>query len=367
GTSAAGGAKKDDDEEDDVDDEIREEDLEGIVDTFSDDEGDKAAQDSFINNEAAAGDRQALKDMVRRVREGFGDERGGGRGRGGNARGNLRLDELTRADKSTRGEARRLGLLNSDEEWSDDEKAEAGKGAGAKDDLEELDEVQLGELLAREQRARHMGLSQTAVEYLESSDSEGEGDNGAADGDAKADGEEEEEADRREEARVQKLWVKRAKRRRVLAEVEQSAAGGDSQGPEVLMQEDEDSQAILSLLQCTNSRLGFSGSTGGGGVAGADGTAGSAAAAGDSGGASTSGGGRRRARDEYSGELNPQEVANGFGMGMSSKPIKRSKSDSKDPGDGTTAEARARMDRAFTMPQFVTSVAGYGGSARAKQ
>lgn len=87
-------------------------DLEGIVDTFSDDEGDKAAQDTFLNKEAEAGDRQALKDMVRRVREGFGDERGGGRGRGGNARGNLRLDELTRADKSTRGEARRLGLLN---------------------------------------------------------------------------------------------------------------------------------------------------------------------------------------------------------------------------------------------------------------
>lgn len=88
--------------------------------------------------------------------------------------------------------------------------------------------------------------------------------------------------------------------------------------------QDEDSQAILSLLQCTNSRLGFSGSTGGGGgVAGADSNAGSAAAAAvDSGGASTSsGGGRRRARDEYSGELNPQEVANGFGMGMSSKVI----------------------------------------------
>lgn len=82
------------------------------MDSFSDDEGDKTAQDNFITSEAAAGDRQALKDMVRRVREGFGDERGGGRGRGGNARGNLRLDELTRADKSTRGEARRLGLLN---------------------------------------------------------------------------------------------------------------------------------------------------------------------------------------------------------------------------------------------------------------
>lgn len=87
-------------------------DLEGIVDTFSDDEGDKAAQDSYINDENAEGDRRQLKEMVRRVREGFGEERGGGRGRGGNARGNLRLDELTRPDKRSRGEARQLGLLN---------------------------------------------------------------------------------------------------------------------------------------------------------------------------------------------------------------------------------------------------------------
>lgn len=81
------------------------------MDTYSDDEGDKAAQDTFLNDEAAAGDRQALKDMVRRVREGFGDERGG-RGRSSAARGNLRLDELTAADRSSRKEARRLGLLN---------------------------------------------------------------------------------------------------------------------------------------------------------------------------------------------------------------------------------------------------------------
>lgn len=46
--------------------------------------------------------------------------------------------------------------LNSDEEWSDDERGEGEK----KDELDELDEVQLGEVLAREQRARHMGLSQ---------------------------------------------------------------------------------------------------------------------------------------------------------------------------------------------------------------
>lgn len=85
--------------------------------------------------------------------------------------------------------------------------------------------------------------------------------------------------------------------------------------------QDEDSQAILSLLQCTNSRLGFSGSTGG--ASGGDGAAGTATAAGGESGAggstSSGGGGRRRARDEYSGELDAQEVANGFGMGMSSK------------------------------------------------
>lgn len=49
------------------------------------------------------------------------------------------------------------------------------------------------------------------------------------------------------------------------------------------------------------------------------------------------------------------------------QPLKRAKSDGTEPVDVTTSEARARMDRAFTMPQFVTSVAGYGGSARAKQ
>lgn len=49
------------------------------------------------------------------------------------------------------------------------------------------------------------------------------------------------------------------------------------------------------------------------------------------------------------------------------QPLKRAKSDGSEMKDVTTGEARARMDRAFTMPQFVTSVAGYGGSARAKQ
>lgn len=49
--------------------------------------------------------------------------------------------------------------VRSDEEWSDDE-----RGKGEEDGLEELDEQALGELLAREQRARHMGLSQVRRE-----------------------------------------------------------------------------------------------------------------------------------------------------------------------------------------------------------
>ena len=75
---------------------------------------------------------------------------------------------------------------------------------------------------------------QTAQDYLESSDSEDEDGEGGGD-EAGAEERAQEDADTREEARVQKLWVKRAKRRRVLAEVEESAA--NSQGPEVLMQE----------------------------------------------------------------------------------------------------------------------------------
>lgn len=85
--------------------------------------------------------------------------------------------------------------------------------------------------------------------------------------------------------------------------------------PEPTKIQDEDSQAILSLLQCTNSRLGLSGSLGGGAVTSGDRAGmppGDAPAAGG-------GGSKRRSRDQYLGELNAQEVENGFGMGMSSK------------------------------------------------
>lgn len=49
------------------------------------------------------------------------------------------------------------------------------------------------------------------------------------------------------------------------------------------------------------------------------------------------------------------------------QPIKRVRSDGSASQEASSEEAKARLERAFTMPQFVTSVSGYGGSARAKQ
>lgn len=49
------------------------------------------------------------------------------------------------------------------------------------------------------------------------------------------------------------------------------------------------------------------------------------------------------------------------------QPLKRTKSDGTKPKGVDPSEAEARLNRAFTMPQFVTSVAGYGSSTRAKQ
>lgn len=76
--------------------------------------------------------------------------------------------------------------------------------------------------------------------------------------------------------------------------------------------QDEDSQAILSSLHCTNSRLGVAALTCGSTAARGDGATESLAD-------SSSRESKRRTRDRYAGELNTEEVENGFGMGMSSR------------------------------------------------
>jgi hypothetical protein len=56
--------------DDNADDVLRPEDLEGIVDTFSDGEGDSNAQNDYLKNEAVLKDKAALKEMLRQVRAG---------------------------------------------------------------------------------------------------------------------------------------------------------------------------------------------------------------------------------------------------------------------------------------------------------
>ncbi len=225
-------------------------DLEGIVDTYSDDEGDDAAAMSFRGREAAERDKSALRSVLRQVKEGFGEARLGGRS--AVARGALRTDQLTAAARSSRKEAKRLGLLNSDEEWSENEEHD---GRESEDDL---DEHELAEMVEREQRLRHMGLSEIARDALNSSD------------ESDADGDEEEnekgasmkdEMDIAEERMVKK-WSQKAKVRRVLSELQDINNDGHKEGLLHSLDADGTSQDVLSALQCTNSNMGINGQGG---------------------------------------------------------------------------------------------------------
>ncbi|CAM9562033.1 unnamed protein product [Chrysoparadoxa australica] len=276
-----GVAKADAPEDDNEDnaDVLRPGDLDNIVDTISDDEGDDkgVGQTDLQTKQAREKDRESLKEMVSRVRDGFGDQRRGGRGT--TARGNLRLDQLTAADRSSRREARKLGLLNADEEWSDNERG----GADDEAEEEEIDEVQLGEMLAREQRMRHLGISAHTQQMLESSDEETEIE--AVEGGQ--DGAELGEEDLAEE-RMTKKWSHRARVRRVL---EESQSQSESQTLIDSLEPDEGSQDILSMLQCTNSN--------------AFGCLGAA---------------RKRPGESYDATLDSGEVLFGHGMGMAATP-----------------------------------------------
>ncbi len=225
-------------------------DLEGIVDTYSDDEGDDDAAMSFRGREAAERDKVALRSVLRQVKEGFGEARLGGRS--AVARGALRTDQLTAAARSSRKEAKRLGLLNSDEEWSENEQND---GRESEDDL---DEHELAEMVEREQRLRHMGLSEMARDALNSSD------------ESDADGDEEEnekgasmkdEMDIAEERMVKK-WSQKAKVRRVLSELQDINNDEDKGGLLHSLDADGTSQDVLSALQCTNSNMGINGQGG---------------------------------------------------------------------------------------------------------
>ncbi len=245
GNKDAGDGGKEEENMDD--DKVTAADLEGIVDTYSDDEGDEDAAISFRGREAAERDKATLRSVLRQVKEGFGEARLGGRS--AFARGALRTDQLTAAARSSRKEAKRLGLLNSDEEWSENEQND---GRESEDDL---DEHELAEMVEREQRLRHMGLSEMARDALNSSDEsdadEEEGENGK-------DAPMKDEMDIAEERMIKK-WAQKAKIRRVLSELQDLNNDEDKGSLFHSLEADSTSQDVLSALQFTNSNMGISG------------------------------------------------------------------------------------------------------------
>lgn len=138
--------KKKGDDDDDVDDaEVDEDDLEHVVDDLSDGEGDEEAGEVARKRLEAKEEKERHKEIMRRMREGYGGrDRGIASGVGG-ARGMHRFDVLVGADN--RDEAKQLGLLNDDELDSDHEGEEK---ADKKDDDEEEDEAALLDKMLKE-------------------------------------------------------------------------------------------------------------------------------------------------------------------------------------------------------------------------
>jgi hypothetical protein len=254
---------------------LREDDLEGIVDDLSDDE--QAQQqdlDEIFRKEAEEHDRDQVKEVMRNVKEGFGRNRRAFSAGLGEARGRFNLDELVAADGS-KFEAARLGLLESDEEWSEGEggkktrrshRTRRGKGGddgeGEGEEGEEEDEEEEDEEAEMERMLRERYKSQPQI-YVTSSESEGEEED--APGDAKADADADEaNSDEEREKQQMKLFSERARINRRMARMkdlqrqislengeEDSKKASEPVVPNLLLEEDEDSQEV-STAACVS-------------------------------------------------------------------------------------------------------------------
>ena len=191
-------AAEDDDEEDD--DGIRKDDLEGVVDDLSDDEGDEQAGEEARKAMEAKEEKERQKDVMRLMREGY-DGRRGGIGSGMGARGVHRFDQLTAADN--REEAKRNGLLNEDEMDSDNE---SGDEVGKKGDDEEEDETALLDKILKD---RH--LHRTSIQENFSDDEEE-----ITEDDPSKVSISKEDKEEREQERLAKRFAKRARMQRLL-------------------------------------------------------------------------------------------------------------------------------------------------------
>jgi hypothetical protein len=107
------GAKKKSDDDEEENDEIMDDDLDNVVDELSDNEGDEDEGEKNRKAFERKEEMERLKEIKRRVREGYDGRREGIAGGVGSARGVHRFDQLVAADDYK--EAKRLGLQNDDE------------------------------------------------------------------------------------------------------------------------------------------------------------------------------------------------------------------------------------------------------------
>ncbi|GMI01673.1 hypothetical protein TrLO_g11115 [Triparma laevis f. longispina] len=204
-----GTTKKKDGDEDEakLSETITADDLEHIVDTHSDDEGDEEEGAKNRAEAAAKEEKKRHKEMMRRMKEGYDGRRGGGSG----ARGKVDWNSLVAA--GGKKQAKKLGLLNSDEENSSDEESE---------EEDEEDEMALLDKMLKERHGMtkrdHQLAAELASDSEEESESEGE-DEGVL------------EKEEKEQERLAKRIAKRAKMQRLLAEY------GDSQSQSMLLDE----------------------------------------------------------------------------------------------------------------------------------
>uniref|UniRef100_A0AAV1TH72 DNA replication checkpoint mediator MRC1 domain-containing protein n=1 Tax=Peronospora matthiolae TaxID=2874970 RepID=A0AAV1TH72_9STRA len=245
---------------------LREDDLDYIVDNLSDDErAQEQDLDEMFRREREEMDRQQVKEVMRNVKEGFGRNRRAFSGlpSGSGARGRFNLDELVAADGS-RFEAARLGLLESDEELSEDDDGKKKKKAKVNgiSEEEEEEEEEIDEEADMERMLRERFLNQPKI-YMTSSESgsdeeEEDAKNSGSDGD-------DIESDEERERQQMKLFSERARINRRMQRMKDmqrqialqdngvdSAVKSDAAIPNILLEEDEDSQELMHLLNRTN-------------------------------------------------------------------------------------------------------------------
>ncbi|CAI5721163.1 hypothetical protein KXD40_004755 [Peronospora effusa] len=247
---------------------LREDDLDHIVDDLSDDErAQEQDLEEMFRREQEDQDRQQVKEVMRNVKEGFGRNRRAfsGISSTSGARGRFNLDELVAADGS-KFEAARLGLLESDEELSEDDNGKRKKANGDSDKGDEEEEEERedeDEEAEMERLLRERFLTQPKI-YVTSSESGSDNEEEEVTKDNGLDANEVESDEERERQQM-KLFSERARinrrmqrmkdmQRQIALENNQAdpSAKSNAAMPNLLLEEDEDTQELMHLLNRTD-------------------------------------------------------------------------------------------------------------------